>query len=223
MSRQFVFSVHDLQEGGREFESLLTQAWMSDALADTEFGPCADAPGTLNVRLSMSGRDVVVRGRLRVPVEVPCARCLQPTRFEVATDISLLLMPGRSSTPSMRRVVKRGATPISAREAKPVTSRPRRHSGGPGSGRGRSARDDGKEGYEFTKEEADIDTYDGDEVILDGIIREIILLEAPNFPLCSEQCAGIRPALDEQRDSETTSEDIDPRLRPLLDIQTKRR
>jgi uncharacterized protein len=48
--------------------------------------------------------------------------------------------------------------------------------------------------YEFTAHEADLDVYDGETVVLDPFLREAILLEMPNFPLCSEACPGIRPA-----------------------------
>lgn len=57
---------------------------------------------------------------------------------------------------------------------------------------GRRGRDrDGEEEYEFSAEEAEIDTFDGETVILDGFVREALLLEIPQFPLCSEDCAGI--------------------------------
>ena len=39
-----------------------------------------------------------------------------------------------------------------------------------------------------------MDHYDGETVVLDPFVREAILLEVPNFPLCSEDCAGIQPA-----------------------------
>ena len=45
--------------------------------------------------------------------------------------------------------------------------------------------------YEFTSEEADQDEYDGETVVLDPFVRDAILLELPNFPLCSESCPGI--------------------------------
>lgn len=45
--------------------------------------------------------------------------------------------------------------------------------------------------YEFSAEEADHDLYDGETVVLDGFVREALLLEVPNFPLCSEDCPGI--------------------------------
>ena len=70
---------------------------------------------------------------------------------------------------------------------------------------------------------SDIDTYDGDEVVLDDFLREMILLEAPIFPLCSEECPGIRaiPEVSSNRGNRVPKA-VDPRLRPLLDMQTKK-
>jgi uncharacterized protein len=73
---------------------------------------------------------------------------------------------------------------------------------------------------EFESDEADADTYEGDEVVLDRFVREAILLESPTFPLCSEACAGIRPA------SESASGEggavTDPRLLPLLELAKRK-
>ena len=77
-------------------------------------------------------------------------------------------------------------------------------------GRGRRHDDDG-EAYEFSASEADVDTYDGDTVALDGFVREAILLEVPGFPLCEDDCPGIpsNAGLAEP------PPEIDPRLAPL--------
>ena len=71
-----------------------------------------------------------------------------------------------------------------------------------------------REEYEFNAGEADEDVYDGETVVLDPFVREAILLELPNFPLCSASCAGIRPAppTGEQKPAEPP---VDPRLAPL--------
>ena len=73
---------------------------------------------------------------------------------------------------------------------------------------------------EFATEEADFDTYEGDEVVLDKFVREAILLESPTFPLCSEACEGIRPALESA--SPTAPAVTDPRLLPLLELAKKK-
>jgi uncharacterized protein len=74
--------------------------------------------------------------------------------------------------------------------------------------------------YEFSAEEADTDVYDGETVVLDSFVREAILLEIPNFPLCSEDCPGIRPAAAESAEV-PQSPRIDPRLAPLDALRAK--
>lgn len=61
----------------------------------------------------------------------------------------------------------------------------------PGAARDKGARGGKLPEYEFSAEEADHDLYDGENVVLDGFVREALLLEVPNFPLCSEDCPGI--------------------------------
>jgi uncharacterized protein len=143
-----------------------------------------EAGGRLKGRLSRSGTDIVVRAHVEVSVELPCARCLDPAPFDVDTDLSLLLQP---MTRSELRHHDRGSH--------------------------RGKRGDDEE-YEFSAAEASLDVYDGETVVLDAFVREAILLEVPNFPLCRDSCPGlqaqgpIEEALEEARS-------FDPRLAPL--------
>jgi uncharacterized protein len=155
-----------------------------------------------------------VRGRIHASLTTPCARCLDPAAIDVDTELSLLL---QLETPA-----KHGA-PAKA-VAKPA--RPSAH-GGHGThvthgahGTPAVAGEEGKkpprpkeEEYEFTSDEADVDTYDGETVVLDGFVREAVLLEVPNFPLCSDDCPGIRPAAASA--PEAAAPRVDPRLAPL--------
>ena len=76
---------------------------------------------------------------------------------------------------------------------------------------------------EFTTGEADVDTYEGDEIVLDGFVREAVLLEAPIFPLCSETCEGIRPIVDPAPGTPSEVPSVsDPRLLPLLELGKRR-
>jgi uncharacterized protein len=73
--------------------------------------------------------------------------------------------------------------------------------------------------YEFTSAEADTDSFDGETVVLDGFVREAILLELPNFPLCSEGCPGIGPAAAAPVEEATAP--VDPRLLPLAALRAR--
>ena len=55
--------------------------------------------------------------------------------------------------------------------------------------------------------------YDGEEVILDALVRDELLLAVPMIPLCRKDCPGIKASLVS---SEPEPAGIDPRLAPLL-------
>jgi uncharacterized protein len=66
--------------------------------------------------------------------------------------------------------------------------------------------------------------FSGHEIVLDDLIREYLVLEAPMRPLCSEQCEGIavpehvRPPEEVFGSSDGS---VDPRLAPLLRLRDK--
>ena len=172
-------SAHDIDTAGLSVEADLPPAWLKEELAEADLR--SEAPGHVSVRLSRSGKDIVVRGRIRAELTIPCARCLNPAPVHVDAELSLLLKPASG-------------------EAKKAN--------GP-------AHKDVE--YEFAADEAEVDTYDGETVVLDPFLREAILLEVPNFPLCSEACPGIRPA-----PAAAVSEPaVDPRLAPLEALRAK--
>jgi uncharacterized protein len=90
-SPEFSISVHDLDAAGRQFRLPVRAAWIRGALEATEVGPGLD-DGQLELRLSKSGTDVVVRGTLQAELTVPCARCLQPARVVVREELSALAL-----------------------------------------------------------------------------------------------------------------------------------
>jgi len=126
---------------------------------------------------------------------VPCARCLRPVELRPHVELALLLFPA----PSAAKARNGAAQPSRPGSRSTDARRPR-------------------EEDEFSDEEADADTYEGDVVVLDRFVREAILLESPTFPLCSEACEGIRPATDQGFPSGET----DPRLLPLLELAKRR-
>jgi uncharacterized protein len=81
---------------------------------------------------------------------------------------------------------------------------------------------------ELTPEDLDREFFTGDRVVLDGVIREHLLLEVPIQPLCTDDCPGIPvPAAvagpsDLRRDpGGAGGGGIDPRLAPLLKLVGK--
>lgn len=185
MTAALQFVANDIRLEGIEVDCPLEAAWLNRALADGGVRAEPGKTGRLVGRLSRSDDDVVVRCKVFADVEADCVRCLGPTHFRVTAELSLLLQP-----------------------AKPTAAH-----GHKGSARG-GRTDESDDEYEFGADEAEVDTFDGERVVLDEFVREAILLEMPNFPLCSEACPGIRPApvLHERPESPAP---VDPRLAPL--------
>jgi uncharacterized protein len=93
MAALITFPAADIHLEGAEVDVVLPAAWLVTMFADTEVTPRTDPAGKLSGRLSRSGNDIVVRTRVHAKVELPCARCLEPTPADVDTDLSLLLQP----------------------------------------------------------------------------------------------------------------------------------
>jgi uncharacterized protein len=189
----FIVPIHDLDLTGRSVRFPITPVWLRGALEGCEVQP-AGSPGQMDVHLTKTGNDVLVQGQIDTALVLPCARCLEPVEFRPHIELSLLLHP------------KAGATaPAPGRR----------------NGQGRVPASKSDDETEFADDAADMDTYEGEEVVLDRFVREAILLESPIFPLCSEACEGIRPASDSATGSEGAV--TDPRLLPLLELAKRRK
>lgn len=197
----FAITAADIDPAGRSIDADLPPDWLNTQLADTDAR--ATNVGHLSARLSRSGNEIVVRGKTRASLEVSCGRCLSPTKLDIEGDLSLLLQPAKPQPPEPAGSSTRGA---SGKKSEAGASS--------GDGKGKKAKEKDLPEYEFSTDEADVDTYDGETVVLDEFVREAILLEMPIFPLCSEDCPGIRPASSDVVDGGAEPR-IDPRLAPL--------
>lgn len=211
--------VANIDTAGRALEADLPVAWLDQQLEDSDHELKGASPGHMSARLSRSGTDVVVRGRVKASVRTACARCLEPTTIDVDTELSLLLKaaPGQAAAePGEGRhgEARRSHAAVKARGA--AAAGAAGGTGKPGAGSKKPAKESKDKElpeYEFSSSEADLDTYDGDNVVLDSFVREAILLEMPIFPLCSESCPGIRPSPEAGDGGDTRP--VDPRLAPL--------
>ncbi|HKQ71554.1 MAG TPA: DUF177 domain-containing protein [Polyangiaceae bacterium] len=191
----FVVPIHDLDVAGRDVRFVLTAAWLRGALEECELQP-AGPEGELTAHLTKTGNEVLVQGQIDVALQIPCARCLQPVELRPHVELALLLVPAAAAHASKGAAHRR--RPDARKPAAPPKDR---------------------DESDFSAEDAEEDVYEGDEVVLDRFVREAILLESPIFPLCSEACAGIRPASA----SATSAEAItDPRFLPLLELAKKK-
>lgn len=89
---EFTIPISELDAGGKSFDFPIRTAWLRGALEDTDAQTGTD-DGTLKLRVSKSGGDVIVRGTLQAHVEVPCARCLKPAQVDIDQALSVILVP----------------------------------------------------------------------------------------------------------------------------------
>jgi uncharacterized protein len=208
----FVVHVADLEHGPRTMSWIIPTGWLKQALEGTEATPVRD--GEVTLELSLNGREVVVRGRARVDVVMPCARTLDPVDITMTPEIFLMLAPAAASASARPKLAPRGKR----------NPRSRRGSGAPEPGRPASG---GLSGWSvdpsLADEEVARDTYAGEGVVLDGFLREFILLELPMFPLRSDlrltEDAGIGGAL--LGPAAPVGRPLDSRLAPLADIASR--
>jgi uncharacterized protein len=92
-AHEFTIKTTELDAGGKDYRHAIRAAWMRGVLEDHE-AKTTDRDGTLEVRASKSGADVVVHGTIDAPLRVPCARCLEPFDIDVQADVSVLYVPG---------------------------------------------------------------------------------------------------------------------------------
>jgi uncharacterized protein len=224
----FAINAADIDAAGRSIEADLPVDWLDKQLADCDAH--ATAPGHLSVRLSRTGNEIVVRGKTRASLQAPCGRCLSPSKMDIEGELALLLQPAKTpaKAPAPSKASSKASASAPAAGARaPRTPRDPRNATGKGSaadgaapapvgGKGkRASKDKDLPEYEFASDEADVDLFDGETVVLDDFVREAILLEIPIFPLCSEDCTGIRPASSDDAIDEGAEPRVDPRLAPL--------
>ncbi len=181
---------------------LLEQAWLDAALQDTE--AVARGSGSVDVSLSKDGRQVIVRGHVKAPLTMPCARTLDPAEVDVDAELLLMLSPAPGREPPAK-------SPKSRRASKSAHSNAK----GSESVAGRLAKE-----RVISDLDAAQDFYSGDEIVLDEFVRQYILLELPMFPLRSDLRAMDNPAIPgpPEQASASSGNRIDPRLAPLAEI-----
>jgi uncharacterized protein len=92
MSHEFSIPIADLDVSGREVQFPVRAAWIRGALEESD-ATAAGTDGHLDVRVSKSGNDVVVRGHLTADLSVPCARCLEKVTLHIDQPLTALLVP----------------------------------------------------------------------------------------------------------------------------------
>lgn len=191
---EFVLHVSDIDELGKDFSFVLSQAWLDASLQDATLrANPTEGPGALRVHVQHNaGGEYLVTGTLRAELLTECGRCLGDARVPVDVEVAALFT---------RAVGHTGHTGHAGRS-------PARHKA---------------EVIEVTDEDDDLqrETFSGNDILLDDLVREHLVLEVPMQPLCSEQCQGIavpqhlRPPPNTFQDTSGSAGAVDPRLAPL--------
>ncbi|MFO0553297.1 MAG: DUF177 domain-containing protein [Polyangiaceae bacterium] len=199
-----VIPAHEIDISGQPLAADLPVHWLEAELSDA--GAHAAAPAHVEGRVSRSGKaDIVVRAKVTAELTLPCARCLEPTPVSVRTELSLLLRPHPGRAAANHHT---GKKPAEKKAAAVATPSDKASDKAPENkvekkvdkkGADKKALQARARDYEFSADEADTDEYDGEEVVLDGFLREAILLELPSFPLCEEACSGFAGAAPVER------------------------
>ena len=94
---EFSVSVSALDAGGKAYTFPVRPAWLRGALEGCD-ATATDQEGKLEVRLSMSGPDVVATGTVEAEIEVACARCNGPAKASISNSFSVLFVPAAKVT-----------------------------------------------------------------------------------------------------------------------------
>jgi len=229
--KAYAVPLRDLEDGPKTLRGAVSDAWLAHQLADTDVTPAGQDDGALDVTLTKNGRDVLVRGRLTVTVQVPCARTLDPAVYRVSPEVFLLLGPkaggaGEGGGHRAGRSPHRAATTAGAGPRAQAA----REGRGASKGSGESWDQDGL----LDPADAARDTYSGDHVVLDEFLREFILLEIPMVPLREDlrkapfEATPSPPGSPSAGESSRVAkselsgpEELDPRLSPLIALKAR--
>lgn len=193
MDGEFSFSAAELDRGGKSYRFPLTATWLQTALdarsPDTmELQPKAGQPAAELAPIQAAPRDGVV--------EVRASRSEKEVIVHGSASAAVHLACARCTKEfDLDLDIEIAALYVPKSKLKKVTA----------------------PDYEFSSEEADVETYEGDVVILDELILDSLLLDIPMIPLCSEECPGMSTLPVDTQGTDTPDEPaIDPRLLPLL-------
>lgn len=257
----FSVPVADLELGLKRVSWTLDRAYLDWAFSGSEAAYLED--GLAQLELSKNGREVLVRGDARVKLTLPCMWTMEPVPVEVTAELTLLLTPKSGADgdrPARRRrreltAAKADVAGATVAGATPAATEPKRAAKPAGKEGGARGRDGAStNGWasdpELTDTDAARDHFDGDHIVLDGFLREFILLEfpmtvrkeglreddsraTPSSPISTGARADAGPeasadalghSMVSGRGAEPApSAEIDPRLAPLLAIANRMR
>jgi uncharacterized protein len=238
----FSIPIRDLERSDQRRTWEIPPSWLDWALSDSE-ARSDGSPGTLELYLKKTGREVLVKGRARAAVNMPCARTLEPVAVALDAEILLLLSPratpvgggahggsgapvpgaGRRQRGSQKALKGTEAGPGSRGGGAAPGALPSQGSAARGGSvsrdRGARADSDDDSAELLSAEDAARDEYSGDFVELDAFVREHLLLELPLFPVRSD--LPFEPNAATNTPPDDSGGAPDPRLAPLAALASQ--
>jgi len=191
---ELVVHVPDIDEAGKDYAFELAPAQLDLLLADAGLRPDPQfGAGEVTVHVQLNGTEYLVTGRVRAHLLTECSRCLGDAPVPVDAELAALYA--------------RGESPASSGH----------YAGGAG-GHGHHKHPDLEEfdDADLDGEDMQRETFSGSDIVLDGLVREHMVIEVPMQPLCSEECQGIAIPKHVQPPDEVFGKgSVDPRLAPL--------
>jgi uncharacterized protein len=86
------FKINEIGDDGLTLDVAITSEWLAEACPDLDAHPGARGL-KLRGRLSRSGDDYLLQGRIAGSLEAACARCLEPARFAVDAPVTVTFVP----------------------------------------------------------------------------------------------------------------------------------
>jgi uncharacterized protein len=157
-------NIDEIKEAGLDRSWDVTQAQLDEMLAGDRAGYRARGPAHVDARLEKLGRRVRVEADATAALTAACKRCLVPVSVDVPVEFDLTLVPADA---------REDDDALAGTEPK---DHEKSHKGG-----------------SFSAGDAEEETYTGKVIDLDPIVREQLLLELPEYPVCDEQCKGLCP------------------------------
>ncbi len=167
---------------------------LSAALSDEqERGFAAAGPARAKLTLARVGMGVLLTGEIELDVVAPCDRCLADVPQRLPIRFTLNLVPG-----------------------------PQQKTDDAEDAEGGRPADEKERGGSFALADADEETFDGQTIDLDPIVREQVLLALPMRVICRDDCKGLCPSCGQDLNVEKCRcepRGVDPRLAVLKNIK----
>lgn len=171
---EFSIDVSELDEIGKDYSFPVTASWLVRELDGCPGvrGPASGtSDGLVEVHAQKSGGEFLVRGHVTATVVSECYRCLEDVSCTVTAELTALYAPA----------------PV----AKSAKGAPKEGKAGPAKGAKADDEADALAAGELATDEVEHETFSGDKLVLDALVREHVILEVPMQPLCREDCPGI--------------------------------